>query len=317
VMINGLPAGKTPLDTEVEVGETVIRIEQPGFQSFEQTITIQGGKTETLSRVLAVAGPSEAEQFAEQRGLSSFGARTLPRGRSTVDIDLGYPYFTTARITVGAGTASNGMGFDASVGARTMLARTELGLGVRATVIDNQPFSAGAFSNLWWGSKLLDDSKRNGLTWDIGALVSLSALTHVTITGRGYFQFWSDRHCPTTDDSTPNGFDGTDPIKVCSDLRGTKANGYTPNADWAAEAARVKKLTGATGTELFDRDNGVRFLLSLAGEIAFDQHWNLYFILEGAPFQQSERALFTSLFSAPMGDHDYRVYGRAGLTYKF
>jgi len=317
VLINGVAVGKTPLDTEVEVGENVIRIEAGGFQAFEQSITIQGGKTETLSRELAVAGPSEAEMFAEQRGLSSFGARTLPRGRSTVDIDVGYPYFTTARITVGAGKASNGMGFDASVGARTMLARTELGLGVRGTVIDNQPFSAAAFSNLWWGSKLLDDSKRNGLTWDIGALISLSALTHVTITGRGYFQFWSDRHCPSIDNNAPNGFDGTDPIKVCTDFRGTRENGFTPNADAAGENARVKRLTGEDGSELFGRDNGVRFLLSLAGEIAFDQHWNFFFILEGAPFEQGERALFTSLFSSPMGDNDYRVYGRAGLTYKF
>jgi hypothetical protein len=36
VIINGLPAGKTPLDTEVEVGETVVRIESAGFQPFEQ-----------------------------------------------------------------------------------------------------------------------------------------------------------------------------------------------------------------------------------------------------------------------------------------
>src|SRR6185503_18630369 len=136
VMINGLAAGKTPLDTEVEVGETVVRIEQAGFQPFEQTLNIQGGKTETLSRELAVAGPSEAEIFAEQRGLSSFGARTLPRGRSTVDLDLGYPYFVTGRITVGAGQLPNKMGLDATVAVRTMLARTELGLGGRLTLID-------------------------------------------------------------------------------------------------------------------------------------------------------------------------------------
>src|SRR4051812_17738731 len=53
VIINGLPVGKTPLDQEVEVGETVIRIELAGFQPFEQTITIEGGKTQTLSRELA------------------------------------------------------------------------------------------------------------------------------------------------------------------------------------------------------------------------------------------------------------------------
>jgi PEGA domain-containing protein len=320
VMINGLPAGKTPLDTEVEVGETVVRLEQPGFQAFEQTLMIEGGKTETLSRELAVAGPSEAEMFAEQRALSSFGARVLPRGRSTVDVDIGYPYFSTARITVGAGRIPNLFGFDASVGVRTMLARSEIGLGGRMTVVDNEPFSAAAFTNLWWGSKLLDDSKRNGVTWDVGGMVSLTALTHVTITGRAYAEIWSDRHCPSIDTSTPNHFDGTDPIKVCTDFLGTAANNFNPTAS-DPEKARIKKLIGSdstgAGASIFDRENGARFLLSIAGEIAFDQQWNIYFILEGAPFQQSERALFTSVFSAPMGDTDYRIYARSGLTYKF
>jgi hypothetical protein len=308
VMINGLPAGKTPLDTEVEVGETVVRLEQPGFQAFEQTLTIQGGKTETLSRELAVAGPSEAELVAEQRGLSSFGARVLPRGRSTVDLDAGYPYFLNGRITVGAGKIPNLFGFDASVGVRTMLARSEIGLGGRMTVVDNEPFSAAAFTNLWWGSKLLDDSKRNGVTWDAGGLVSLTALTHVTITGRAYLEVWSDRHCPVLDKTTPNGFEGTDPIKVCLDANNHRLT--------AADETRVKQLVGSDSA-LFDRDNGARFLLSVIGEIAFQQDLNAYFILEGAPFQQSERALFTNLFSGSMPDNDYRIYARVGLTYKF
>jgi PEGA domain len=309
VVINGLPAGKTPLDTEVEVGETVVRIENPGFQPFEQTLTIQGGKTETLSRELAVAGPSEAEQFAEQRGLSSFGARVLPRGRSTVDVDVGYPYFTTARITVGAGNLGGPLGFDASVGVRTMLARSEIGFGGRLTVVDNEPFSAAAFTNLWWGSKLLDDSKRNGVTWDVGGLASLTALTHVTITGRAFAELWSDRHCPALDASMPNGFEGTDPIAVCTQIK----DGTISQAD----LSRVKKLTGSDGSGNFNRENGVRFMASIIGEIAFEQQWNVYFILEGTPFQQSERALFTSLFSGSMPDTDYRIYARAGITYKF
>ncbi len=322
VMINGLPAGPTPLDTEVEVGETVVRIEQAWFQPFEQTLTIQGGKTEVMTRELAVAGPSEAELAVEQRGLSSFGARVLPRGRSTADVDIGYPYFTTARITVGAGRIPNFFGFDASVAVRSMLARTEIGLGGRMTVIDNEPFSAAAFTNLWWGSKLLDDSKRNGVTWDLGGVVSLTALTHVTISGRAYLELWSDRHCPALDSSMPNHFEGTDPTKVCTDFLGTKENGFMPAADGdPIERGRVRKLIGSDVTgpnsPLFDRENGARFLLSLTGEIAFQQEWNIYFILEGAPIQQSERALFTSMFSSSMADNDYRIYARTGLTYKF
>jgi hypothetical protein len=311
VLINGVPAEKqTPLDLEVEVGETVVRIEHPGFQAFEQTMTIQGGKTEVLTRELAVAGPSEAELFAEQRGLSSFGARTLPRGRSTVDLDIGYPYFVTGRVSVGAGKLADTFGFDASVGVRTMLARSEIGLGGRMMLVDNEPFSAGAFTNLWWGSKLLDDSKRNGVTWDVGGLASLTALTHVTITGRAYVQVWSDRHCPALDSTTKNGFEGTDPIAVCKEVKdGTLKS--------SPDAARVKQLIGTDATDVFDRENGARFMLSIAGEIAFDQQWNFYFILEGTPFQTSERALFTNLFSHSMPDTDYRIYARTGLTYKF
>jgi hypothetical protein len=309
VLINGVSVGKAPVDTEVEVGENVVRIEQPGFKAAEQSVTIEGGKTETLSRELEIAGPSETELFSQQRGLSSFGARALPRGRSTVDLDIGYPYFFTGRITVGAGKVSKLFGFDATVGVRTLFARTELGLGGRMTFVDDEPFSAAAFTNLWWGSKLFDDSKRNGVTWDVGGLASLTALTHVTITGRAYAEVWSDRHCPALDNSMPNGFEGTDPIQVCDQLK----KGTISDAD----RRRVKQLLGTDGSGAFDRESGARFLLSLVGEIAFQQQWNVYFIFEGAPFQQAERALFTNLFSGSMADTDFRIYARTGLTYKF
>jgi len=197
-----------------------------------------------------------------------------------------------------------------------MLARSEIGLGGRATLIDNQPFSAGAFANLWWGSKLLDDSKRNGFTADLGAMVSLTALTGVTITGRAYVELWTDRHCPTLDKSMPNGFDG-DPIDICVKAKNTLDGNGNNNRLSAEETARLNKLIGTSGSGVFDRENGARFLLSLIGEIALQQEWSLYIILEGAPFQQSERALFTSMFAAPMGDTDYRIYTRVGLTYKF
>jgi len=37
---------------------------------------------------------------------------------------------------------------------------------------------------------------------------SLTALTHVTITGRLYMDFWSDRHCPEEKNNDPTQFDG-------------------------------------------------------------------------------------------------------------
>ena len=308
VLINGMPAGKTPLDEEVEVGETVIRIEMPGFQPFEQTLTIEGGKTQTLSRELAIAGMSEAELAAQQRGLSSFGARTLPRGRSTVDFAAGYPYFLEAKINVGAGKIAKKFGFDAGVGVRTMLARNELGLGGRMMLADHNPFSAGVFTNIWWGSKLLDDSRRNGFTWDIGAAASLTALSHVTITGRAYLNFWSDRHCPTLKgDGT---FDG-DPIDVCKQYKDMTLDEGTRQ--------RINLLTTGDENEAWkfdERENGIRLMTSVIAEIAVHQRWNFFGIMEGAPFQK-ERALFTTDFAGTMLSTDYILYVQLGTSYKF
>lgn len=311
VLVNGLPVGKTPLDQEVETGETVVRIEMPGFQPFEQTLTVEGGKTQTLSRELAVAGPSAEELLAEQRGLSSFGARTLPRGRSTLDMSVGYPYYAEGRITVGAGKIAGQFGFDATVGVRSMLARTELGIGGRMMLADNEPFSAGVFTNFWYGSKLLDNSQRNGITWDAGVLASLTAVTHVTITGRLNLEVWSDRHCPVeaTSAATNNdGFDG-DPIQVCK--------AYKDGTLSVADKAHVEQLTGwSKPSDVFGRENGIRVMASIIAEIAIQQNWNAWGILEGAPFQD-ERALFTNDFAHSMFDTDYDLYFRLGLTYKF
>ncbi|NJM91050.1 MAG: PEGA domain-containing protein, partial [Myxococcales bacterium] len=288
VMVNGLEAGKTPLDTEVEVGPAVVRIERAGFVSAERNPIIEGGKTETLSVDLQVSGPSEAESISEQRGLSSFGARTLPRGRSTVDMMGGYPYYLEGRINVGAGRIQQ-FGFDAGVALRSSLVRSELGFGVRFQLVNQNPFSLGAFSDLWWGSSLFDDSKRNGVTWNTGAVASLTALTGVTISGRLYANVWSDRHCPEL--KSGNTFDG-DATDTCKSYLSRAINNQTPNDFTAADQERVELLTGQKGLEFFDRENGARMMVAIGAEVALYQRWNLLGVLEIAPFQE-ERALFT------------------------
>ena len=319
VLINGLPSGKTPLDQEVETGETVIRIQMPGFQPFEQTLTIEGGKTQTLSRELAVAGPSEAQLVAEQKGLSSFGARTLPRGRSTVDFAAGYPYYLQGRVNVGAFLIAHKFGFDANVQVRTMLARTELGLGGRMMLADVEPFSAGVFTNFYYGSKLLDNSQRNGFTWDAGVMASLTALDAVTITGRLYLDIWSDRHCPGekaagSQMSPTDVFDG-DAIGVCKTWYEGATSMAAINAD--PTLSRIHNLTGwSTQDDVFNRENGIRLMTSIIAEIAVYQRWNVFGLLEGAPFQ-AERALFTNDFAHSMFDTDFNFYVTVGTSYKF
>ena len=271
---------------------------------------MKGGASEIRQANLKVAGKSDQELLAEQRGLSSFGAVTLPRGRSTVDVGLGYPYFLETKITVGAGKMAN-FGFDAGVGVRTLGARQEIGLGVRLMVADRNPFSAALFGDLWWGSKLFDDSKRNGATFNAGAVASLTAFTHVTVSGRLYLNFFSDRHCPERNDST-NTFDG-EPIDICAKYNEELVMG---GALSPADKARAEDLTGDSGPDFFTRDGGVRLMMSVIAEIALKQRWNGWFVLEGAPFQ-SERALFTDMFTSPMLKTDYATYARIGATYKF
>lgn len=314
VVVNGVAIGKTPFDGDVETGENVVRIEKPGFQPFEQTVMIDGGRKQMITRELEVAGQSEAELMIEQRGLSSFGARTLPRGHSTIDFSAGYPYFLEARVNVGAGRIANQFGFDAGVSVRTMFARTELGLGGRLMLANYDPFSAGVFTDVYWGSKLLDNSGRNGLTWNAGAMASLTALGQVTITGRIYLNAWSDRHCPDKKTAGMTGpddvFDG-DALAACRTF-------YANSADTMnSEVARISKLTGwKSQDDVFHRENGARLMLSIIAELALYQHWNLFGILEGAP-RQSERALFTSEFARPMFETDPDLYLRLGLSYKF
>ena len=312
VMINGVPVGVTPLDlNEVEVGTTIVSVQKEGYRKWEETIDLKGGSNEIRQANLRVAGLSDLELLAQQRGLSSFGARTLPRGRSTVDIGLGYPYFVEAKITVGAGRMAN-FGFDAGVGLRSLGSRQEIGLGVRLMMVDNDPFAVALFGDLWWGSKLFDDSKRNGATFNAGAVASLTALTHVTVSGRAYFNIFSDRHCPERNSAT-NTFDG-DGIDICDRYNNSLTGmGEGLTAD---EKTRVEALTGEAGPSFFTRDGGIRLMMSAIAEVALKQRWNAWFVLEGAPFQ-SERALFVDTFSQPMLTTDYATYLRVGATYKF
>jgi hypothetical protein len=325
VLVNGLPAkgtdgrDKTPIEVEVETGKTIVRLEYPGRVAFEETIEIKGGATETISRELAVAQKSEEENEDERKGLSSWGARALPRGRSTVDFDAGYPYYAGLRITVGAGRLTKQWGFDATVAARTMFSRNELGLGGRMMVANQNPFSAALFANFWFGSSLLDNSYRNGVTFETGAIASLTALSNVTITGRAYFQFWTDRHCPEVRGSVGNLVftpDDAEPTDNCAGYL-AHVNGQSLPADFTDKDRRkMELLTGEEGVDMFGRDNGARFLISVLAEIAIDGRWNVFGHLEGAPFQD-ERALFTNLFSGSMPDKDVNLYGRIGLSYKF
>ena len=252
----------------------------------------EGGK-------IARPRPTRRELLLERRGLSAFGARALPRGRSTLAFGAGYPYLFDSRVMVGAMPRGAPLGLDAGVLFRTYGARWELGATARATFIDVDPFSFGGFADFGGGSTYFDDSKRNYWFLNTGVAASLTGLGAVTITGRAYLNAWSDRHCP--------GEAGEgDPTDLCQAFRDDTVDPDT--------RGRVNDLVGQGN--IFDRDGGLRAVISLAVELALSEQWSGWLLIEGAP-RQDERAAFTDLFHSTMFEEDARSYARLGFTYKF
>lgn len=299
VMMDGEVIGNTPYNNEeIAVGPHVIKLMLEGHYDYEKEISVQGGQRTIVNSQLEEInmGPTEEELANEQRSLSSFGARTLPLGRATIDIAGGYPHYLMTQVTVGFGRPG-GFGLDAGAFARTFLARTEFGIKLRLNLYDKKPLSAGFFTNIGGGGSLIDDTQRNSFTVDLGAASSLTAFGMVTVTGRAYLNFWSDRHCPE------QGAIGAQPIEVCEG---------NLNAE---QTQRLMEL-GLTQAELVDREGGVRFMVSGAVEVAAWQNWSVWGVFELPPFQ-SERAAFTNLFNGSMLEQDVTFYLSLGGTYKF
>ena len=151
--------------------------------------------------------------------------------------------------------------------------------------------------NFWWGSKLLDDSQRNGVTWDVGALASLTALTHVTITGRAYFAALErsalpGARCPTATSSTATRSDGD--VRELPGVHRRHAPDRRAREDARQEADRPARDSWTSSGARTARG----CLLSVIAEIAVDQHWNVFGILEGAPFQERARAVHEPVLGA-------------------
>src|SRR5262249_22489173 len=105
------------------------------------------------------------------------------------------------------------------------------------------------------------------------------------------------------------------PISACDHYRKSTLL-MDPTVPRNDDDTRMENLTGLKGVDMFRRETSVRFMTSIVAEVAYSQQWSIWFMLEGAPFQ-TERALYTDIFSGPMFASDYRTYARVGLTYKF
>ncbi len=309
VLLDGAPIGATPMAKEdIDVGEHVITVRYADYYEAEKTVTVKGGELDVLSMKLEKidTGPTAAELAREQRGLTSFGARPLPKGRTTFDMAMGYPYIFDVRFNVGGGKIGS-KPFDAGATFRSFLSRSEISVTGRLSLADADPFSAGIFTTLGGGGNFFDDSARNTFFTDLGVMASLTGLGSVTLTGRAYLNLWSDRHCPEYDESA--GDWAGDPMAVCVQWHDGNLQSTDPD-----KYDRIVTLVGEDGP--LGRETGARAMVSFIVEIAWRQRWNLWALFEGAPFQ-SERAAYTHYFSPVLLEEDIGTYFRLGTTYKF
>ena len=307
VLLDGEPIGQTPLVKQgIPLGDHVVAIEAEGYHTYENGVKVTSGEVQLVRATLQQVDTelSEEEKELEQRSLTTFGAKALPTGRSTLAFGAGYPYFMGARYMVGVGKLSEQFQFDLGGHFRTSGRRWLLSFIGRATLFESGPFAFGSFIDTGGGSTYFDDSKRDYFFFDGGLMASLSGLGAATLTGRAYVDLFTDRHCPRV---TRGEFEESTPTDLCK--------AYLLETMGPEKRRRVDQLVDGEG-EIFNRDEGARIMLSIAMEVALDRDWSLWGLLEWAP-RQEERAVFTDVFHSSMLEKDWRSYLTVGFTRKF
>ncbi|MFH0900094.1 MAG: PEGA domain-containing protein [Pseudomonadota bacterium] len=306
VVLDGEVIGRTPLFKEdIDVGEHVVTVRKDGYFDFEETVRVEGGKAEILNANMRIidTGPTPEDVLRIKRGLSSFGARTMPLGHFSLDGGVGYPYWVEFRATVGVKDNPMGTGFDVGVGFRSYLVNWQFLGTARYRLFQRDPFAFAVFASLGGGGGF---NGTNTFTTQAGALASITFRNLVTVTGRAYLDLWSDQLCgePEPGEDLPKHGPG-----VC-----------TNNSLSEEERERATRLVGVeidSAKKLQERDWGLRAYLSLIVEAALHERLSLFFVFEGAP-GQDERAAHTKMFTETLPlDEDPIYNGKVGVTAKF
>ncbi len=316
VFIDTKPVGQTPLmDHVLTVGTYTIDVEMNGYHRETKTITVQGGKPITMHVELTRirTGPTPTELV---RGLTSFGALAVPPGRFTADITAGFlPWYGRLRLTVGAYRGKY-FGVDAGVFVAIQGFTNVFGAHGKFQLFRAGPFSTGVFTAIGGGPGY---DGRNTFEWDIGLIASLSFRNLVTVTVRMWGKIYRDQFCRS---SPANSSEGETEPHWCSEM---DVDSDTTLAD------RTAWVNANVPSRWVDRLNegpnahrrgfvGARFMMSLILEVAISRNVSIHAELRGAP-GMNQRAMWHDFFNTPMlstsNGGDPRIYGGAGLTFKF
>ncbi|HXI54976.1 MAG TPA: PEGA domain-containing protein [Polyangia bacterium] len=301
VRIDGELVGKTPLHRDsVQAGDHVIEFRQKGYFDHKETVKVEGGREKLFSVDLKQlpTGPSPEQQARRKAGMSSFGARVNPVGGVTADAGIGYPYYFTLRLTVGA-FAIKPLGMDMGVEFQTFFQMADLNLHGRLQLVEVGPLAVAVRADIGGG---FGRNGRNTVFGDASAIASLAFSDVATFFVSGRFSWWYDRFCPGQTERN----NGTEADDFCGDpAKGVPAmtslfGGQDPNDHWFS---------------------GNRLYAGVGVTASLDHLTSLYFQIEFLPFPSQfgyePRQAFTDKINSAMFDKDTFVYGSAGVSLKF
>ena len=291
VYLDGNLAGNLPeMKTSVDPGSHEVEVRLEGHEVYKRNVMVKAKGTTELTVALKQHAPSKEQRIkaadedlrrSYPRGLSSYGSQLVPPRFFTADLSAGFPYFGEARLTTGLLDAGH-FGADIAVELRTFGVFTEVGLMSKIRVFRFEPVWFGALLGIGGGG---GPSARDTFYFNFGLQSSITFGRLLTLTFRMYGNFFTDRHCPSTAEAGEQ--------SVCS----------APPA-------------GLSAAQMRDRFSGLRLMLSAILEVPVTTNLSVFGLIEGAPFQP-ERDALTGAFSPVMPDKDARIYGRAGVTFKF
>ncbi len=307
VRLDGELIGRTPVVHDASAGDHVVEFRLKGYFDHKETMKADGGREKVFSVDLKLipTGPSPEQVARRRTQMSSFGARVNPVGGVTVDFGLGYPWYLTTRVMVGAlspksmGSYDLG-GLDVGVEIQTMFDITDFSLRGRYQIINVGPFAVGAEADVGGGSGV---NGRGSFFFDADVIATLAFADVATVSAFGKLSLWDDSFCPPMQQLA----NGATADNYC---------GYPPANDQTQKMALFG--TGDPSRSF----TGHRFYLGFSAAAALDRLTSLFFQFEFVPLTQNygltPRMEFEGIYNqALISSSDPNFYFVGGLTLKF
>jgi hypothetical protein len=301
VRIDGELIGKTPVSRDtISAGDHIVEFKLLGYYDHKETMKVEGGREKVFSVDMKVipTGPTPEQRAKRRQAMSSLGAKVNPVGGVTVDLGLGYPYYMTARVMVGA-IQNKFIGFDVGVQARTMFDITDFALRGRVQLLEAGPFALGFDASvIGFGAGV---NGRATVFGDYRGIASLAFADIMTVSAFAHLSWWYDHFCPSAQQMA----------------NGTSADAYCSPATDPVNYAKLFPDGNPTAA-----DSGHRLYTGIAATAAFDRMTSFFFEIEFLPFTDiygfTPRKMYEGSYNQDLiGTTDHGVYFTGGVTLKF